>query len=110
MKEEVLPIFKVPGGRNDYLISLQMVGQPQEIFDQEEMNGKTVSEVGIKHLDALNIMIVHKDYNKMSPSSPQPQRKSNRITEKQRLRQTAAVRLEEKASIKAAKTQREEEA
>ena len=33
MKEEVLPIFGVPGGRNDYLISLQTVGQPQEIFD-----------------------------------------------------------------------------
>ena len=47
MKEEVLPIFKVPGGRNDYLISLQTLGQPQEIFDQEEMNGKTVSEVGL---------------------------------------------------------------
>ena len=45
MKEEVLPIFGVPGGRNDYLISLQTVGQPHEIFGQEEMNGKTVSEV-----------------------------------------------------------------
>ena len=72
MKEEVLPIFKVPGGRNDYLISLQTLGQPQEIFDQEEMNGKTLFEVGIKKLDALNIMIVHKDYNKWSPSPPQP--------------------------------------
>ena len=98
MKEEVLPIFKVPGGRNNYLISLQTEGQSQEIFDQEEMNGNTVSEVGITTLDALNIMIVHKDYNKWSPSPPQPQRKSKRVTEKQRERQTAAVRLKEKAS------------
>jgi len=79
MKEEVLPIFKVPGGRNDYLISLQTEGQPQEIFDQEEMNGKTVSEVGITDLHPLKIMIVHKDYNKWSPSSPQSQRKFKRI-------------------------------
>ena len=49
-------------------------------------------------LHALKIMIVQEDYNKWIPSSPQPQRKSKRITEGQRLRQTAAVRLEEKAS------------
>ena len=91
MKEEVLPIFGVPGGRNDYLISLQTVGQPHEIFDQEEMNGKTVSEVGIKKVDALKIIIVHKDYNKWSVPPPPPQRKSKRVTEKQRERQTAAV-------------------
>ena len=46
--------------KNDYLISLQTVGQPHEIFDQEEMNEKTVSEVGITNLHALRIMIVHK--------------------------------------------------
>ena len=56
--------------------------------------------MGIKHLDALNIMIVHKDYNKWSPSPPQPQRKSKRVTEKQRERQTAAVRNEVEASSK----------
>ena len=43
-------------------------------------------------------MIVHKYYNKWSPSPPKPQRKSKRVTEKQKERQTAAVRLEEKAS------------
>ena len=100
MKEDVLPIFGVPDGRNDYLISLQTVGQPHEIFDQEEMNGKTVSEVGIKNYDALKIIIVHKDYNKWSQSPPQPQRKSKRVTEKQRERQTAAVCNEVKASSK----------
>ena len=82
MKEEVLPIFGVPDGRNDYLISLKTVGQPHEIFDQEEMNGKTVSEVGIKNVDVLKIIIVHKDYNKWSPPPPQLQRKSKRVTEK----------------------------
>ena len=81
MKEEVLPIFGVPGGRNDYLISIQTVGQLHEMFDQEEMNGKTVSDVGIKNSDALKIIIVHKDYNKWSPPPPQPQRKSKRVTE-----------------------------
>ena len=100
MKEEVLPIFGVPDGGNDYLISLQTVGQPHEIFDQEEMNGKTVSEVGIKNVDALKIIIVHKDYNKWSPPPSPPQRKSKRFTEKQRERQTAAVRNEVKASSK----------
>jgi len=100
MKEEVLPIFGVPDGGNDYLISLQTVGQPHEIFDQEEMNGKTVSEVGIKNVDALKIIIVHKDYNKWSAPPPPPQRKSKRVTEKQRERQTAAVRNEVKASSK----------
>ena len=66
MKEEVLPIFGVPDGRNDYLISLQTVGQPHEIFDQEEMNGKTVSEVGIQNVDALNIIIVHKAFHRQN--------------------------------------------
>ena len=42
MKEEVLPIFEFRGGINNYLISLQTVGQPHEIFDQEEMNGKCI--------------------------------------------------------------------
>ena len=105
MKEDVLPIFGVPDGRNDYLISLQTVGQPHEIFDQEEMNGKTVSEVGIKNVDALKIIIVHKDYNKWSAPPPQPQRKSKRVTEKQRERQTAAVRNEVEA-LKASKKQK----
>ena len=63
MKELVFPIFKVPLENHDYLISLQTEGQPQEIFDQENMNEKTVSEVGIKYSDALTIMIVHKNYN-----------------------------------------------
>jgi len=98
MKEDVLPIFGVPDGGNDYLISLQTLGQPHEIFDQEEMNGKTVSEVGIKNLDALKIIIVHKDYNNWSAPPPPPQRKSTRVTEKQRERQTAAVCNEVKAS------------
>ena len=98
MKEEVLPIFGVPDGGNDYLISLQTVGQPHEIFDQEEMNGKTVSEVGIKNVDALKIIIVHKDYNKWSAPPPPPQRKSKRVTEKQRERQTAAIGNKMKAS------------
>ena len=83
MKEDVLPLFGFRGGRNDYQILLQTVGQPQEIFDPEEMNGKTVSEVGIKNADALKIIIVHQDFNKWSPSPPQPQRKSKRVTEKQ---------------------------
>ena len=59
MKELVFPIFNVPRENNDYLISLQMEGQPQEIFDQENMNGKTISEVGIKPSDLLTLMIVH---------------------------------------------------
>ena len=100
MKEDVLPIFEFRGDINDYLISLQTVGQPLEIFDQEEMNGKTVSEVGIKNVDALKIIIVHKDYNKWSAPPPPPQRKSKRVTEKQRERQTAAVRNEVEASSK----------
>ena len=48
MKEDVLPIFGVPDGRNDYLISLQTVGQPHDIFDQEEMNGKLYLRWGLK--------------------------------------------------------------
>ena len=101
MKKLVFPIFEVPLEKNDYIISLQMEGQPQEIFDQENMNGKTISEVGIKHLDALTIMIVHKDYNNWSPPlppSPQLRRKSKRITEGQRERQTKAVRFQENAA------------
>ena len=101
MKELVFPIFKVPLENHDYIISLQTEGQPQEIFDQENMNGKTISEVGIKHLDALTIMIVHKDYNNWSPPlppSPQLRRKSKRITEGQRERQTKAVRFQENAA------------
>ena len=62
------------------------------------MNEKTISEVGIKPSDALTIMIVHKDYYNWSPPSPQPRRKSKRITEGQRERQTEAVRLQENAS------------
>ena len=73
MKEEVLPIFEFRGGMNDYLISLQTVGQPQEILDQEKMNENTISEVGITNLHALKIIIVHKGYNKWSPSSPHRQ-------------------------------------
>ena len=76
------------------------MGQPHEIFDQEEMNGKTISEVGIKNVDALKIIIVHKDYNKWSAPPPPPQRKSKRVTEKQRERQTAAVHHEEESSKK----------
>ena len=64
------------------------------------MNGKTVSEVGIKNYDALKIMIVHKDYNKWSPSPPPSQRKSKRVTEKKMEKQTVAVRNEEEASKK----------
>ena len=93
MKELVFPIFEVPLENHDYIISLQTEGQPQEIFDQENMNEKTISEVGIKPSDALTIMIVHKDYNNWSPPSPQSRRKSKRITEGQRERQTKAVRL-----------------
>ena len=46
-------------------------------------------------------MIVHKDYynwSPPSPPSPQPRRKSKRITEGQRERQTEAVRLQENAA------------
>ena len=84
MKELVFPIFEVPLENHDYIISLQTEGQPQEIFDQENMNEKTISEVGIKPSDALTIIIVHKDYNNWSPPSPpspQPRRKPKRITE-----------------------------
>ena len=101
MKELVFPIFEVPLENHDYIISLQTEGQPQEIFDQENMNEKTISEVGIKPSDAPTIMIVHKDYNNWSPPlppSPQPRRKSKRITEGQRERQTEAVRLQENAA------------
>jgi hypothetical protein len=84
MKELVFPIFNVPRENNDYLISLQTEEQPQEIFDQENMNEKTISEVGIKPSDALTIMIVHKDYNNWSPPSSQPRRKSKRITKGRR--------------------------
>ena len=62
------------------------------------MNEKTVSEVGITHLHALRMTSVHKNYDKWSPSSPQPPSKSKRITEEQRVRQTTAVPLKEKAS------------
>ena len=42
MKELAFPIFKVPLENHDYIISLQTEGQPQEIFDQENMNGKSI--------------------------------------------------------------------
>ena len=47
-KELVFPIFDEPLENLDYIISLQTEGQPKEIFDQENMNEKTISEVGIK--------------------------------------------------------------
>ena len=98
MKEIAMFIFRVPRNEKDCLFSLQTEGQPQEIFDQEEINEKTISELGITHNQELKMTIVHKDLNKWRPP-PQPVEinKSSRITDEQRLRQTAAVLYDEKA-------------
>ena len=98
MKETAMSIFGVPLNEKDYLFSLQTEGQLQEIFDQEEINEKTISELGITHNQELKMTIVHKDVNKWRPPPrPAERNKSIRVTDEQRLRQTEAVLYDEKA-------------
>jgi len=100
MKETAMFIFGVPRNEKDYLFSLQTEGQLQEIFDQEEINEKTISELGITHNQELKMTIVHKDVNKWRPPPrPAERNKSERVTDEQRERQTEAVLYDEKARM-----------